>query len=74
MREPTELEKQQYQRMIELSDLARKRYLEAGGDSRRAADDKYMTAQEKKEFLELGRIVFGVGIRDDEGKRQSVSS
>lgn len=60
--------------MIQLSDLAIKRYLEAGGDSRRAGDDKYMTAEEKKEFLELGRIVFAVGIRDDEGKRQSVNS
>lgn len=66
MREATELEKQQYQRMIELSDLARKRYLEAGGDPRRAADDKYMTDEERKEFLTLGRIVFGVQVKDGE--------
>lgn len=32
IREPTQLEKQQYQRLIELSDMARQRYLNAGGD------------------------------------------
>jgi len=66
MKEATELEKQQYQKMIKLSDLARKRYLEAGGEPRCAADDKYMTDEERKEFLALGRIVFGVQIREGE--------
>lgn len=51
MKEHTNLEKQQYQRMIELSDLARQRYLESGGDPHHSADDKYLTAAEKKEFL-----------------------
>lgn len=60
------MEKQWYQRMIELSDLARERYLDAGGDPRRAADDKYMTDEEKKEYFELGRLVFGVQVRDGE--------
>lgn len=66
MRTPTELEKQQYQRMIELSDLARQRYLDDRGDPQRAADEKYMTEEEKKEFFELGRLVFGVQVRDGE--------
>ena len=64
MKEPTEMKTQQYQRIIELSDLARQRYLDAGGDPRRAADERYMTDEEKKEYFELGRQVFGVEIRD----------
>lgn len=66
MKEPTEMKTQQYQRMIELSDLARQRYLYAGGDRRRAADERYMSDEEKKEYFELGRQVFGVEIRDGE--------
>ncbi|NER35542.1 MAG: hypothetical protein F6J93_16380 [Oscillatoria sp. SIO1A7] len=66
MKEPTEMKTQQYQRMIELSDLARQRYLDAGGDPRRSADERYMTDEEKKEYFELGRQVFGVEIRDGE--------
>lgn len=66
MKESKEMEKQLYRRMIELSDLARQRYLDAGGDPRRAADDRYMTNQEKKEYLELGRLVFGVKVSNGE--------
>ncbi len=70
MREPTELKKQQYQRMIELSDLARQRYLDAGGDPRRCPSgrkgDDYLTDEERLEFFELGRQVFGVRIVDGE--------
>lgn len=66
MRESKEIEKQWYGRMVELADLARQRYLDAGGDPRRAADDTYMTDEEKKEYLELGRLVFGVQFRNDE--------
>jgi len=72
MREPTELEKQQYQRMIELSELARKRYIEAGGDPRRAADDQYLTQEEKKEFLALGKLVFAVNVSHDGVKQRSL--
>lgn len=64
MREPTQLEKQQYQRMIELSDIVRQRYLDAGGNPRRSADEKYMTAEEKQEFFKLGRLVFDVQVSD----------
>ncbi len=47
MREPTQLEKQQYQRMIELSDIARQRYLDGRSNPRCAADEKYMTEKRK---------------------------
>lgn len=66
MRKPTQLEIQQYQRMIELSDIARQRYLDAGGNPRRAADEKYMTEEEKQEFFKLGRLVFDVQVSDGE--------
>ena len=70
MKEPKELKKQQYQRMIELSDLARQRYLDAGGDPRRCPSgrqgDDYLTDEERHEFFKLGRQVFGVQIRDGE--------
>lgn len=64
MREPTELEKQQYQKLTEIFALARQRYLEAGGDPRRAADNRYLTNKEKKEAFDLGEQVFGVQIKD----------
>lgn len=35
MREPTELEKQQYQKFKEILDLSHQRYLDAGSDPRR---------------------------------------
>ncbi|MBD3885113.1 hypothetical protein IFO70_25615 [Phormidium tenue FACHB-886] len=66
MREPTEQEQQQYQRMVELSNLARQRYLEAGGDPHRAADESFLSTEEKAEFLKLGRRLFGVHLSDAE--------
>ena len=66
IKEPTEMKTRQYQSTIELSDLARQRYLDAGGDPRRAADERYMTDEEKREYFELGRQVFGFEIRDGE--------
>ncbi len=66
MREPTSQEKQQYERMIELSHLARQRYLEAGGDPRRAADESYLTESEKAEYFTLGRSLFGIEINNNE--------
>ncbi len=66
MRKPTELEQQQYERLVELSHLARQRYLEAGGDPHRAADESLLSGEEKTEFLKLGRQVFGVQLSDAE--------
>ena len=68
MREPTELEKQQYTRFKELFELGRKRYLDAGGNPRRSAsaidNDDYLTEEEREEFFNLGRQVFGVTVKD----------
>jgi hypothetical protein len=66
MRDPTQLEQQQYQRMVELSHLARQRYLAAGGNPHRAADESLLSPEEKAEFLTLGRQLFGVHLSDAE--------
>ena len=70
MREPTELEKQQYARLQELTALARQRYLETGGDPTRCPSgvqgDDYMIDAERQESIELTRTVFGVRIVGDE--------
>ncbi len=62
MREPTELEKKQYQRLREIFATGRQRYLNAGGDPRLCAGSlngqDYLTDEEKKEVVELGRQVF----------------
>lgn len=70
MREPTELEKKQYARLQELTAIARQRYLDAGGDPKRCPSgrkgDDYMTDEERKESIELTRLIFGVRIVGDE--------
>lgn len=70
MREPTELEKKQYERLQELTAIARQRYLDAGGDPRRCPSgrngDDYMTDEERQESIELTRQIFGVRIIGDE--------
>lgn len=62
MTKPDRLKQQQARRMLELFAIARKRYLDAGGDPRRIPSgrkgDDYMTEQERQEALELGRQVF----------------
>jgi hypothetical protein len=63
MKELTELE-QKYQRLGEIFAQARQRYLEAGGDPRRAADNRYLNDDEKKEAFELGAQVFGIQVKD----------
>ncbi len=45
-------------RMLELGRLARQRYLDAGGDPLRSANENYLTEEEQQEYLELGRQVF----------------
>lgn len=69
MREPTELEKKQYARLQELTAIARQRYLDAGGDPKRCPSgrkgDDYMTDEERKESIELTRLIFGVRIVGD---------
>ncbi|MEH2069637.1 MAG: hypothetical protein V7K47_16000 [Nostoc sp.] len=62
MKEPTTLLKQKYQRLKEIFALARQRYLEAGGDPRRPADNCYLTNEEKQEAFEIGVQVFEVKV------------
>lgn len=63
MTDPTELKKQQYQRLTEIFHVARQRYLDDGGDPRRAGGGlngkDYLTEEEKQEIRYLGDRVFG---------------
>lgn len=52
------IRQQKARRMGELAAIARQRYLDDGGDPLRSANEKYMTEEEQKEFLDLGRQVF----------------
>jgi hypothetical protein len=53
------LNKQQYQRMVELCQLSRQRYLEAGGNPKLSSGtlhhNDYLTDTEKQEFFQLGK-------------------
>ena len=55
---PEKLRQQKARRMTELGRLARQRYLDAGGDPLRSANENYLTEEERQEYLELGRQVF----------------
>lgn len=52
------LKKQQADRMGELAAIARQRYLDAGGDPLRSANEKYLNEEERQEYIELARQVF----------------
>ena len=62
MREPTEIENRQYQRLQNLFAIARKRYLDAGGNPNLSGGSlnkqDYLTEAEKQEIRELGQQVF----------------
>lgn len=77
MREPNELEKQQYERFKELFAISRQRYLEAGGDPRKRPSgrkgDDYLTDEERKELYSIGRQIFGVVTNGDEIQCQGQS-
>ncbi len=49
---------QQLIRLRELFKISRQRYLDAGGDPRRAADESYLTAEERQEARSLGEQIF----------------
>lgn len=63
MTEAIELKKQQYERLTELLDLARQRYLDGGGDPNQSSGslhgEDYLTETEKQELRDLGDRVFG---------------
>ncbi len=58
----TNVNQQQYERMIKLAEVARQRYLDAGGNPKRSANDQDWTEEEKQEFLQLGRQIFSVKV------------
>lgn len=58
MMKPEPIKIQQDRRIGELFAIARQRYLDAGGDPYRSANETWMTEAERQEFLELGRQVF----------------
>ena len=68
MKEMTKLQKQQDVRLAEILALGRQRYLEAGGDPRRCPSgrhgDDYLTDEERKEALMLGRKLAGITVKD----------
>ncbi len=70
MREPTELQKKQEARLQELCDIARQRYLDAGGNPRRCPSgrkgDDHMTDEERQEAIMLMRQLAGIRIIGDE--------
>ena len=67
---PTELQKKQEASLQELINLARHRYLDAGGDPRRCPSgrkgDDYMTDEERQEAMMLMRQIAGVRIIGNE--------
>ncbi|MCL1475178.1 hypothetical protein [Argonema antarcticum] len=68
MSNATQLPNQQYQRMIELCEIARQRYLDAGGDPKRSSGtlhgNEHLTEEERKEFFALGRQLSGFKVKD----------
>ncbi len=58
MTQPDPNKQQQLKRFRELFKISRQRYLEAGGDPRRAADESYLTDEEKQEAKSLGEQIF----------------
>jgi hypothetical protein len=64
MKEPTAQQKQQYERLRDIFAQARQRYLAAGGEPQRAADNRHLTDEEKKEACELGTQLFGVEVKN----------
>lgn len=44
--------------MQEIFAIGRQRYLDAGGDPLRSANEQYLTEAERQEFLELAHQVF----------------
>jgi hypothetical protein len=62
MREPTEIENQQYQRLQNLFAIARARYLNAGGNPNLSGGSfngqDYLSEEEKQEIRQLRQQVF----------------
>lgn len=67
MREPTELQKQQYQRFTEILETGKQRYVEATGNHRYRGGIKgqdYLTDEERQEASLLLRKMFVIPSND----------
>lgn len=77
MKQLTELQKKQEARLQELINIARQRYLDAGGNPQRCPsgrkNDDYMTDQEREEAMVLMRKSAGIRIIGDEVQCQGRS-
>ncbi len=49
--------KQSYARLMELAELARERYVTAGGTHGSASGDKHLTSEERQEFLDIAQTL-----------------
>ncbi len=58
MTTPNATKQEMVRRMQELFAIGRQRYLDAGGDPLRSANEQYLTEDERQEFLELAHQVF----------------
>ncbi|MEC4819045.1 MAG: hypothetical protein SAK29_38090 [Scytonema sp. PMC 1069.18] len=70
MRELTELQKKQEARLQELINIAKQRYLDTGGDSKRCPSgrkgDDFLTEEERQEVMTLMRQSAGIQIIGNE--------
>ncbi len=53
---------QSYARLKELAELARERYVAAGGAHGSASGDKHLTSDERQEFLDIARTLRQKGV------------
>ncbi|MCY7278079.1 MAG: hypothetical protein LH702_31180 [Phormidesmis sp. CAN_BIN44] len=77
MREPTDLERQQYARLRELLDVSHQRYLEAGGDPDKTHSGlpghDYLSDAERVEMVTLMRQLAGIRILGEQAHYQGRS-
>jgi hypothetical protein len=58
MSDPESIREQRARRLQELSRLARRRYLDRGGDPLKSSDENQLTDEEREEFQTLLHSVF----------------
>lgn len=63
-----EMQKHEYDRLVEITALGRQRYLEAGGDPRSCPSgrngDDFLTDEERQEAFMLMRKLAGITVKD----------
>lgn len=78
MREPTELQKQQYRRFTEILETGKQRYIEATGNHQHyrggIKGQDYLTDDERQEASLLLRQMFVIPKNDDSGHSQEIQN